>query len=58
MGLYLTEEQRARLEKLAEVAERSMNNVLARLVDQAWTAYQERETEPAGAQNPEPETAS
>ena len=61
MGLYLTDEQRARLEKLAEIAERSMNSVITRLVDKAWTEHQEKElienAIDAGAQNPEPGTA-
>ena len=57
MGISLTDEQRARLEKLAEQESRSMSNLIGWLIDLEYTsrlAYQERESD-NGAQNPEPE---
>ena len=60
MGISLTDEQRARLEKLAEQESRSMSNLIGWLIDLEYTsrlAYQERDhTDNGGAQNPEPET--
>lgn len=56
MGVSLTDEQRARLEELAERASRSMSNMIGFLIDleyESQAAYQEHETETAGAQNPE-----
>jgi predicted transcriptional regulator len=59
MGVSLTDEQRRRLEKLAERASRSMSNMIGFLIDleyESQAAYQERETENVKAQNLEPET--
>ena len=58
MGISLTDEQRARLEILAGQAGRSMSNMIGRLIDlefETQAAYQERNAEIAGAQDPEPE---
>lgn len=59
MGVSLTNEQRDRLEALANQAGRSMSNMIGRLIDlefETRTAYKERETENVKAQNLEPET--
>jgi len=61
MGISLTDEQRARLEQLAERASRSMSNMIGFLIDLEYeqqAAYQERHADNGGAQNPEtqPET--
>ena len=56
MGVSLTENQRARLEEMAGKADRSMSNFIGRLIDLEWetrAAYQERDADNAGAQNPE-----
>ena len=56
MGISLTDEQRERLELLANQAGRSMSNLIGRLIDlefETQAAYQERNTETAWAQNPE-----
>jgi len=61
MGVSLTEEQRDRLEFLASQAGRSMSNMIGRLIDlefETQTAYEERELNSTGAQNPETETAN
>ena len=59
MGISLTEEQRARLEELAQDESRSMSNLIGWLIDLEYeqrAAYQERNTDNGGAQNPESET--
>ena len=51
-GVSLTAEQRRWLEEMAKEADRSMSSFLRRLIEKAWTAYQERDAD-NGAQNPE-----